>query len=341
MSKTSSFAMIVDLWESFLTGSSQRFIRLKNLETGQWIYRGADPNKTSIFSLADIKRTHGNIAEWLDDIILTENLGMFQVHLKKKRGTGTEPGAIVNEYDASYRIKMLKGEVSPTKMETSQAPPKTTVRDRSGFGPETTEGSDGRNGHAAPFIMPSPAPAFSPPHGMGAATMVGMGGAAATAQAAGMGMPEFIELKKNADRAEEFKQRVTKLEEENHTLVLRNRTLESEAASHEKEKNLAVLTEAANKKGFWDSPAAQKIMETAPAILEMMATRANGAQPTGLGSPSDLSAAKQELVGYLADTSITDEMAYDLALTMYHLATNEGFHLALKTLNQKYGDGKS
>ncbi len=333
MHKEPNYLSECQKWEDFLWASPLHFLRIKRglkNENGTYL-RGEYPNTTTYIFAADVFRSHDSFQSYLNEKIGSQKLTAITILPRKKNGTGTllVEGFSDKDYVTYKILKMLT--------DASNSDTQVTTKKTVSMTPEI------KSEPIPQPVIPSPMHhSVSYPvqnhNGLAAAAMQGMGGPAATAQAAGLGMSQFVELQKNADRYQEVKDKYNKLKEEHHALILRNRTLETDLSSAEKAKELAVLAEQLKKSNFFDSQAAEKMTDALPALFEMITNKAGGHASTGLNAPSGLSAAKSDFVGYLADQKVTDEMMMPLTSVMYLLAHVPNYPTALETLNQQYGN---
>ncbi|WP_291866653.1 hypothetical protein [Maribacter sp.] len=320
-----SFDDVVQSWESFLRGDSKRVLRIQNLDTNVWVVQKGK-SKPSLFSLKDMTTTHSTIAKWVDAMIVEFGLKNIKVLFRKLsggNGTATEPNYVDTTYNVTSRYELL------TKHQNAQVVVQPEVV-------KTITPMDNQIPlHTAPIVSHAPMQQqqnFAPQQdfGLGAAAMRSVGGAANSALAAGMGLAEFIELKKNAERAEEYRTKARRLEDEVHSLTTRNRELESSAFLAKQELDLAIRSEQLNKKTWLDGDGAQKILELAPAFMQGMQSQ----QPqAGLAAPSNASPEKQKIIGYLEDEAITENMLPLIEQTIFLLAATPEYAQKLNQLN--------
>ena len=114
------------------------------------------------------------------------------------------------------------------------------------------------------------------------------------------------------------------LREDNKDLRSQVRTLNEEKASlklqldtADKKHELALKEELLNKKGFWESPAFEKVSESLGAIVPLVVEKAMSA-PASTTAPvvalagANLSPAKNEFIKLISDPQITDEQISEL-----------------------------
>lgn len=290
-------------WNSFLNAHPNHFIRIQNTDNTLYVRLKKQKSPTSIFA-TDIS-DYSDMEEWFNEIMLRDNLKNIMVTYRKKDGTASVPAI---GYDTEYfalekRLQKLR------KQEMSHDTQTPT--------PQSHQAQPNN------YAMPGPMPGNNP-QGLGASVMWGMGGSAATAQAAGMGLSDFIDLKKKAERYEELKEQVDKLKDENHSLTLRNRELESDKKTAEKEKELALMLERTNKQSFLNSEAGQEILKILPQIAANMAGGGGNAQQTqgsGMGIPG-LSEVKERVVQYMCGENVSDQTVHILEKLLVIQATN-------------------
>jgi len=336
---------IVRSWEAFLKESPKNYIRIENKDKGAF-YMDTSKKNPSMFTLSDIESDNGSVGKWLDYIIKGENLKNAKVVFRKKsggNGSVSHPKFNDTDYDFTSRLTALMNNV--VSMENNTAVTENTQSVPSNqFGTAPTPPQ-------VPNIAPTlPAEQAYHPQtqypGLGAATMQHMGGLGQAALAAGMGLPELIEVKKKADRADEYKDQLMTLKDENHALVIKNRDLESKVSNAEQQKEIAVKLAQLENKSFLNSEAGQQILASLPAIAQSMMAGA-GQQPqqqqAALGMPAGMSAEKQRFIGYIMDDMCTREMVQILEATLTRLATlPPQYKTDLQQLNLKeYGTAPS
>ena len=114
------------------------------------------------------------------------------------------------------------------------------------------------------------------------------------------------------------------LREDNKDLRSQVRTLNEEKSSlklqldtADKKHELALKEELLNKKGFWESPAFEKVSESlgaiAPLVVEkVMSAPASTTAPVAALAGANLSPAKNEFIKLISDPQITDEQISEL-----------------------------
>ena len=112
------------------------------------------------------------------------------------------------------------------------------------------------------------------------------------------------------------------LREDNKDLRSQLRTLNEEKASlrlqldtADKKHELALKEELLNKKGFWESPAFEKVSESLGAVLPLVAEKMMSAPapaPVAALAGANLSLAKSEFIKMISDPQITDEIIGEL-----------------------------
>lgn len=351
MSEQLKFEDIIQGWEAFLKGSpTRRYIRIKNLDTNRWVHEQSKVPHPTMFTLEDIKKTHSGIGPWFDDLLVRHNLSKIQVVFRKKMGGNGSQGVPQfkdTEYIVSNRLATLKNNNHRPMETATQEPVKTMMPD-----PVKSLPIIPLTGLPAPAAPTPFAPlqqtqnSYSPQpgaYGLSAATMAAMGGLGQAALSAGMGIPELIEVKKKAERADEYKDEVSRLKVENESLVIKNRDLDSKVANAEQSKDIAVQLAKLENKGFMDSQGVQKILETLPAYFQMMAGNSGQApaQAPGLNAPN-LSPEKAKFIGYLDEPSLTPETLLLLENALVLLITQPQYKQELQQINSKeYANGNN
>ena len=112
------------------------------------------------------------------------------------------------------------------------------------------------------------------------------------------------------------------LREDNKDLRSQVRTLNEEKASlrlqldtADKKHELALKEELLNKKGFWESPAFEKVSESLGAVLPLVAEKMMSAPaqaPVAALAGANLSLAKSEFIKMISNPQITDEIIGEL-----------------------------
>ena len=112
------------------------------------------------------------------------------------------------------------------------------------------------------------------------------------------------------------------LREDNKDLRSQVRTLNEEKASlklqldtADKKHELALKEELLNKKGFWESPAFEKVSESLGAVLPLVAEKMMSAPaqaPVAALAGTNLSLAKSEFIKMISNPQITDEIIGEL-----------------------------
>ena len=123
------------------------------------------------------------------------------------------------------------------------------------------------------------------------------------------------------------------LREDNKDLRSQLRTLNEEKASlrlqldtADKKHELALKEELLNKKGFWESPAFEKVSESlgaiAPLVVEKMMS-APAQAPVAALAGANLSLAKSEFIKVISNPQITDEIIGELYEFLMQRNNNE------------------
>ncbi|EAR15435.1 hypothetical protein [Robiginitalea biformata] len=321
-------------WESFLSKNSKRYLRIENADTLEFV-KGGGAENPSWFFLDDVLRSHASVAEWVDSVIQDNDISRATVYFRQKsaQGEGRVPGYSDETFDVSARLAMLsmKGAKTPV-LEHHRGPAsggyQGAVQHPTSQNHNTMNQNHHSNGNAYPV-----------PYGMGAAIMQSGGGLMSAAAAAGLGLPEFIDLKKKADRADEYKEERDKLRIENEKLIIDNRQLTSDKETAEKEKTLALLESKLERQSFFESPGFQKLVETAGPALAAVLSKAGGQNSAGgVGAPGDgtASEAKRSLITYILDPAVDDQLARTLEYIIALASSNNEFITEINQVIQKH-----
>jgi hypothetical protein len=183
-------------------------------------------------------------------------------------------------------------------------------------------------------------------------------------EAYGLGMVEVVKMQVNASRYEdkvseldetkttlkryvekvekiedEYKKKINSIEEEFRLKNSRNHDelnlLKAQLATAESQKNLAVMLAQNETKSWIDSPAFEKLMEQAPAMLSGFAAMKGGGMPiTGaLGAPN-LPAEHREFIEFVSEN--LNENQVNFLGSICHYINNEPFVNELKMLLTRY-----
>lgn len=156
----------------------------------------------------------------------------------------------------------------------------------------------------------------------------------------GLGFADVIDMKLNKEKLEhkiellkEIKDDHSKLKQDFNLQEIENRQLKADLATAKSREDIAVMMVKLENKSFFDSPAFEKIMENAPAMLGSIAQMKVGAVSAGaLGSPVG-SDAKKEFFEY-ANDNLSDEQINYLG-SICHFMQNQNFVNQLKILIQQ------
>lgn len=316
---------VLNQWNAFLSASPKNYIRIKNGTTGRFVTETTNI-KPSCFFRKDITAKFSSISEWFDDLIFRHDISFFSVHFRSiiGSGSGKVEGLPEQTYDVQERLKSIKAKKSGTPLSFSapqaiELPPTPTIAPQ----------------QAQPIMQQQ---SFVPsPNGLGAAVMQNMGGLAAAANAAGLGLGDFIDLKKDAERGKEYKEQLDKLKVENESLVIKTRDLESQVAHAQRDKDLALQLERLDKRGFLDTEAGQTLLASLPQMVSAIASARTGQQPAQLGAPGqNLSEAKRKLIAYLSDQNVSDQTTTILEHVLALTEMQPQFGMELKQLIEKH-----
>jgi hypothetical protein len=339
MPEKSTYEDVLNRWQNFLSQNPKRYIRIKNADTFQYLNKGSIGKGQSMFFWNDIAKSHGSAVKWLDSLILKHGLKNIEVLFRRQSGgNGNVKDAAMTDatYNLTNRLASLKEEKTFPMMETATEAPSQTMNQGNGLN-GSQPGLPAQNPGFSAFAPPQYQQAQPPQTqgGLGAAAMYGMGGAASSAAAAGMGISEFTELRKNAERSQEYKEELQKQKEENSVLRSKNNELESKVSIAEQSKEMAVLAEKLNKKGWADSEAMNKLMDTAPGLIQAFLSKGQSGQVAALGAPNNLSAEKQNLIDYVMDDQVQPQMVMLLEQSLMLLISKPEYSQKLQQLNTK------
>lgn len=323
MVQQQSFTEALKGWEGFLSKSARRYIRIKDLRQMKYVAKEGSGEMPSRFFMVDVLKDSSSLEDWFNGLMLANDLENFTIYFKVlagSNGTANVPGFPERTYNVTKRLQMLR-ERGPETPAPVQQPVKTETMQH----------------NIQPHVQYQPSyPQVA--NGLGASVMQAGGGVMAAAHAAGLGLSDFIDLKKNADKASEYKIELDKLRSENERLITDNRDLKSQVQHAERDKELSLKLAKLEKSGFMDSEAGQKILASAPEIIAMMMQQKNGQQSQaqiGMGSPQGLSEPKQRLVEFVSDNSVPDAVAELLEQVLALLSQHPTYSKELRALNQK------
>lgn len=162
----------------------------------------------------------------------------------------------------------------------------------------------------------------------------------------GMAVNDVMMLQLKAARLEDITEKLVEtrkeletIKHERNILDIEARDLKTKLSTAERDKDLALKIAASENKGFFDSPAFEKMMDKAPEMIGSIAAMKAGQMPSfgaeSLGvTASNLSQTKQGFVDYLTD-DLTDEQVNYLG-SICHFLPNELFKNELQGLIKKY-----
>jgi hypothetical protein len=329
MSQQVGYESVLNGWEAWIKKSPRNFIRILDTETNTNMNNGSVGSRKTYFHWKHIKERYGSMVKFMDYLIQEHGLKKPKIFFRRVsggNGSVNDPSMEDKIVDFSARLQLIKDRTKIPMETQTEASQKTPVQDPINGSPAPPNYGMPSQPAPAPFAPFAP-PQYQqqpPPGGLGGAAMFGMGGAAAAAQAAGLGMYEFTELKKNAERAAEYKEDLAEKKKRISELEIENLDLKTKVNNAEQAKELAVMAERLEKRGIMDSEGIQKLFDMAPAVLQAIAAK-NGAptQAPGLNAPSNLSPVKQELVGYITGfQEVTDHVTQLLQQVLMLLLSN-------------------
>lgn len=266
------------------------------------------------FSAADVEELFGGVPQLIKSLPERGFTSGTRVELKRLRGSGAEQRT--DKMDTLILNFKEQNVSEPMPQEPNTAPIPAPVPAPSSAG------------NGAPILpMSSITQAPMPPMGLGASPMgLGYTPVATT---------EWISSKVTEERYRDLLRDNENLREDNKDLRSQVRTLNEEKASlrlqldtADKKHELHLKEELLNKKGFWESPAFERVTETlggiVPMVMEKMMTPAAAApalaQPdSSAAAPTPpLSVVKREFIRIISAPNITDEQVgelYDLLMS--------------------------
>ena len=245
------------------------------------------------FSLQDIYTLYGTVSDFLKILPTKGFTTDVKIDLKRLYGSGAK--------QTSYKIDTLtlnfKQQETMNEVVTTQQP--------------------------TPTVPAAPAPT-NMPTAMGYPMGLGYTPVATT---------DWITSKVVEERYRDLLRDNDTLREDNKDLRSQVRTLNEEKASlrlqldtADKKHELALKEELLNKKGFWESPAFEKVSESlgaiAPLVVEKMMS-APAQAPVAALAGANLSLAKSEFIKVISNPQITDEIIGELYEFLMQRNNNE------------------
>ncbi|ATA78494.1 hypothetical protein CGC59_01840 [Capnocytophaga sputigena] len=242
------------------------------------------------FSLQDIYTLYGTVSDFLKILPTKGFTTDVKIDLKRLYGSGAK--------QTSYKIDTLtlnfKKETPMNEVVTTQQPTPNVPT------------------APAPTVPTAPAPT-NMPTAMGYPMGLGYTPVATT---------DWITSKVVEERYRDLLRDNDTLREDNKDLRSQLRTLNEEKASlrlqldtADKKHELALKEELLNKKGFWESPAFEKVTETLGAAIPLLAEKMMSAPaqaPVAALAGANLSLAKSEFIKVISNPQISDEIIGEL-----------------------------
>ena len=249
------------------------------------------------FSLQDIYTLYGTVSDFLKILPTKGFTTDVKIDLKRLYGAGAKQTTYkIETLTLNFKKETPMNEVAPAPTAPSvptapTAPTESPVR-----------------------LAPPTAPTVpSVPNAMGYPMGLGYTPVATT---------DWISSKVIEERYRDLLRDNDTLREDNKDLRSQLRTLNEEKASlrlqldtADKKHELALKEELLNKKGFWESPAFEKISETLGAAIPLVAEKMMSAPaqaPVAALAGANLSLAKSEFIKMISNPQITDEIIGEL-----------------------------
>lgn len=246
------------------------------------------------FTLQDIHTLYGSVSDFLKALPAKGFTTDVKIDLKRLYGAGAK--------QTTYKIETL---TLNFKKETpmNEVAPAPTV-------PNIPTAPTAPSVPTAPTESPV---RLAPPNAMGYPMGLGYTPVATT---------DWISSKVIEERYRDLLRDNDTLREDNKDLRSQVRTLNEEKASlrlqldtADKKHELALKEELLNKKGFWESPAFEKVSESLGAVLPLVAEKMMSAPaqaPVAALAGANLSLAKSEFIKMISNPQITDEIIGEL-----------------------------
>lgn len=263
---------LVERIENFLNESTEHAIAVSKGDARL----SKSTGRKFLFSLSDINSLYGSVNSFINQLPVSGFTGEVTIDLHKLRPDRK-----------SYKIDTLMINFKPKDLSAAEGLPQTSQ------------------------IVPAPAAAL--PTSM----------AAPVSYPAGLGYTpvlhtDWIQSKVIEERYRDLQRDNDDLREQNKDLRSQVRTLNEEKASlrlqldtADKKHELQLKEELLNKKGFYESPAFEKITDAMGAILPIVAERYMGGSAAAAATPAlaaaDLSPVKREFLNIISQPSVTDE----------------------------------
>ena len=249
------------------------------------------------FTLQDIHTLYGSVSDFLKALPAKGFTTDVKIDLKRLYGAGAK--------QTTYKIETL---TLNFKKETpmNEVAPAPTV-------PNIPTAPTAPSVPTAPTAPTESPVRIAPPTAMGYPMGLGYTPVATT---------DWIRSKVIEERYRDLLRDNDTLREDNKDLRSQVRTLNEEKASlrlqldtADKKHELALKEELLNKKGFWESPAFEKVSESLGAVLPLVAEKMMSAPaqaPVAALAGANLSLAKSEFIKMISNPQITDEIIGEL-----------------------------
>ena len=246
------------------------------------------------FTLQDIHTLYGSVSDFLKALPAKGFTTDVKIDFKRLYGAGAKQTTYkIETLTLNFKKETPMNEVAP-------APTAPTIP----------------TAPTAPSVptAPSESPVrLAPPNAMGYPMGLGYAPVATT---------DWISSKVIEERYRDLLRDNDTLREDNKDLRSQLRTLNEEKASlrlqldtADKKHELALKEELLNKKGFWESPAFEKVSESLGAVLPLVAEKMMSAPaqaPVAALAGANLSLAKSEFIKMISNPQITDEIIGEL-----------------------------
>ena len=246
------------------------------------------------FTLQDIHTLYGSVSDFLKALPAKGFTTDVKIDFKRLYGAGAKQTTYkIETLTLNFKKETPMNEVAP-------APTAPTIP----------------TAPTAPSVptAPSESPVrLAPPNAMGYPMGLGYTPVATT---------DWISSKVIEERYRDLLRDNDTLREDNKDLRSQLRTLNEEKASlrlqldtADKKHELALKEELLNKKGFWESPAFEKVSESLGAVLPLVAEKMMSAPaqaPVAALAGANLSLAKSEFIKMISNPQITDEIIGEL-----------------------------
>ena len=249
------------------------------------------------FTLQDIHTLYGSVSDFLKALPAKGFTTDVKIDFKRLYGAGAKQTTYkIETLTLNFKKETPMNEVAP-------APTVPTI-------PTAPTAPTAPSVPTAPTESPV---RLAPPNAMGYPMGLGYTPVATT---------DWISSKVIEERYRDLLRDNDTLREDNKDLRSQLRTLNEEKASlrlqldtADKKHELALKEELLNKRGFWESPAFEKVSETLGAAIPLLAEKMMSAPaqaPVAALAGANLSLAKSEFIRVISDPQITDEIIGEL-----------------------------